>query len=143
MREQGSMSPWKLHKLAYYSQAWALAWDDKPLFRARIEAWPNGPVVPALHKRHRGKFSINKWSGEPSRLAPRQETIGAVLADYGKLTSWQLSLILRIERPWREARQGLRASDHDQREITLEAMQTYYEALSADENALLVADINW
>ena len=31
------MSPWRLQKLVYYSQAWALVWDDKPLFRTRIE----------------------------------------------------------------------------------------------------------
>jgi uncharacterized phage-associated protein len=143
MREQGSMSPWRLHKLVYYSQAWALVWDDKPLFRARIEAWAGGPAVPALYKRHRGKFSIDKWSGEPSRLAPRQETIDAVITPYGKLTGWQLEQIVKTGRPWLEARKGLRTSERGHREIMLESMQTYYEAVDADENALLVADIDW
>ncbi len=34
-------------------------------------------------------------------------------------------------------------SERGHREITLESMQTYYEAVDADENALLVADIDW
>jgi uncharacterized phage-associated protein len=106
LHEQGSMSPWRLQKLVYYSQAWALVWDDKPLFRARIEAWPGGPVVPALYKRHRGKFSIEKWSGEPSRLAARQETIDAVITPYGKLTGWMLEQIVHTESPWLKARKG-------------------------------------
>lgn len=142
MREQGGMSPWRLHKLVYYSQAWALVWDDKPLFRARIEAWPSGSVVPALYKRHRGKFSIDKWSGEPRRLEPRRETIDVVLADYGRLTSWQLGEIVRAECPWQKARKGLRPFDRGHREITLESMRVYYQAVKADENMIAVADID-
>ena len=41
--KQGAMTAMKLQKLVYYSQAWSLVWDDKPLFRERIEAWANGP----------------------------------------------------------------------------------------------------
>jgi len=26
-----------------------LVWDEKPLFRAQIEAWANGPVVRSLY----------------------------------------------------------------------------------------------
>lgn len=29
---RGKMSTMKLQKLCYYSQAWALVWDDAPLF---------------------------------------------------------------------------------------------------------------
>ena len=36
---KGRMPAVKLHKLLYYSQAWSLVWDDRLLFRARIEAW--------------------------------------------------------------------------------------------------------
>lgn len=143
LREQGEMSPWTLQKLVYYAQAWALVWDDEPLFRARIEAWAAGPVVPALYKRHRRKFSIDKWSGEPSRLAPRQETIDAVITPYGKLTGWLLEQIVKTERPWLEARTGLRTSERGHREITLESIKTYYESVAADENMLAVEDIDW
>ena len=43
----------KLQKLVYYAQAWSLVWDEAPLFHARIEAWSNGPVAPALYREHR------------------------------------------------------------------------------------------
>ena len=44
----------KLQKLVYYCQAWSLVWDEKPLFRDRIEAWASGPVVKGLYLAHRG-----------------------------------------------------------------------------------------
>ena len=48
----------KLQKLLYYCQAWALVWDDKPLFKEKIEAWISGPVVRTLYNTHRGKFLL-------------------------------------------------------------------------------------
>ncbi|MGH7905267.1 MAG: Panacea domain-containing protein, partial [Candidatus Binataceae bacterium] len=66
----GPISAMKLQKLVYYSQAWSLVWDEKPLFRDRIEAWASGPVVPNLYRKHRGKFEVANWpSGDPSRLS--------------------------------------------------------------------------
>lgn len=32
------MSTWKLQKLCYYSQAWHLAWTERPLFDEDFEA---------------------------------------------------------------------------------------------------------
>jgi uncharacterized phage-associated protein len=58
LQKQGSMTAWKLQKLVYYSQAWALVWDQKPLFPERIEAWANGPVSPDLYQKHRGQFIV-------------------------------------------------------------------------------------
>ena len=55
LNKKGRMSPMKLQKLVYYSQCWSLAWDDKPLFNNRIEAWANGPVVRDLYTFHRSK----------------------------------------------------------------------------------------
>ncbi len=44
LHRKGKIVAIKLHKLLYYSQAWALVWDERPLFHARIEAWANGPL---------------------------------------------------------------------------------------------------
>lgn len=41
----------RLELLLYYAQAWSLAWDGKPLFRARIVATPDGPRIPELRRR--------------------------------------------------------------------------------------------
>lgn len=61
LRKQGPMSVWKLHKLLYYAQAWHLVWEEEPLFREHIEAWANGPVVPALYPLHKGLFTVSAW----------------------------------------------------------------------------------
>ena len=44
LEKSGKMSTMKLQKLCYYSQAWALVWDDAPLFDEDFQAWANGPV---------------------------------------------------------------------------------------------------
>ena len=50
LEKQGSMTTMKLQKLVYYSQAWSIVWDEKPIFAERIEAWASGPVVRELWK---------------------------------------------------------------------------------------------
>ncbi len=39
----------KLHKLVYLAHGWHLARTGRPLINDRIEAWPYGPVIPALY----------------------------------------------------------------------------------------------
>lgn len=41
----------RLELLLYYAQAWSLAWDGKPLFRARIVAAADGPRIPELRRK--------------------------------------------------------------------------------------------
>ena len=48
----------KLQKLAFYSQAMALVWDDVPIFEDDFEAWPKGPVCRNLFQTHKGMFMI-------------------------------------------------------------------------------------
>ena len=81
LKKQGEMSAMKLQKLVYYSQAWSLVWDEKPLFRAQIEAWANGPVVPPLYQKHRGQFVVKTWpSGDAAKVSGEaKKTIDAVL----------------------------------------------------------------
>ena len=59
LEKQGSMTTMKLQKLVYYSQAWSVVWDEKPIFEERIEAWASGPVVRELYEEHRGMFIIS------------------------------------------------------------------------------------
>lgn len=42
LEKSGTMSTMKLQKLCYYSQAWALVWDDAPLFN---EDFRHGQMV--------------------------------------------------------------------------------------------------
>lgn len=128
LRKQGEMTAMKLEKLVYYSQAWSLVWDEEPMFKERIEAWVNGPVVPSLYRLHRGTFKISQWpQGDPEALTPTQrETVDAVLNYYGEKSSQWLSDLTHREAPWAQARQGLEPGDPCKREISLASMAEYY-----------------
>ncbi|MEN8150626.1 MAG: type II toxin-antitoxin system antitoxin SocA domain-containing protein [Planctomycetota bacterium] len=130
LENRGPMTTMKLQKLVYYSQAWSLVWDERPIFEERIEAWANGPVVRVLYNRHRGFFQVSKWSGDPGALdKDAHDTIDEVLRFYGdKSSQWLVDLTHR-ERPWREAREGLQSGERGDREITLDAMADYYGSL--------------
>lgn len=131
LQNQGEMTTMKLQKLAYYCQAWALVWDETPLFPEKIEAWANGPVVRELYDKHKGYFRITKWPwGDPSRLSQKQKnTIKGVLKYYGDKSSQWLSDLTHMEDPWKNARKGLSPADRGNREITLASMNEYYSSL--------------
>lgn len=127
----GTMSAMKLQKLLYYSQAWSLVWDERPMFGERIEAWANGPVVPDIYAQHRGEFAIGRWpSGDAERLNEDQrETVDAVLGYYAAKSAQYLSELTHNEEPWKDARDGLPAGARSNAEITHAAMAEYYGSL--------------
>jgi uncharacterized phage-associated protein len=130
LKQQGRMTAMKLQKLVYYCQAWSLVWDDRPLFRARIEAWANGPVVPRLYAKHRGMLHIDTWEGDPEALtASERSTVRAVLEAYGDKTSQWLSDLTHREQPWAAARKGFAPGEQCTNEISLASMKEYYESL--------------
>jgi uncharacterized phage-associated protein len=135
----GPMTAMKLQKLCYYSQAWSLVWEDRPLFEARIEAWANGPVVRELYNLHRGRFSlgVGDIKGEPDHLrADDRESIDVVLDYYGDKSAQWLSDLSHREEPWRDAREraGLRDLQRGDAEITHAAMAEYYGSLLVAED---------
>ena len=130
LNKLGTMTAMKLQKLVYYCQAWSLVWDERPMFTEPIEAWSNGPVVRSLYDRHRGKFNVTKWDGDPKRLDKDQrETIDAVLKFYGNKSSQWLSDLTHQERPWAEARWGIPLGERGNKQITHAAMMEYYSSL--------------
>lgn len=130
LKKQGPMTAMKLQKLVYYCQAWSLVWDEQPLFRSKIEAWANGPVVPDLYERHRGQFKVTSWDGHPSVLNQKQkETVDAVLRVYGNKPSQWLSDLTHQEAPWKEARAGLTPGERGSHVITHASMAEYYSGL--------------
>ena len=132
LKKQGSMTAMKLQKLCYYSQAWNLVWDEKPIFRAPIEAWANGPVAPKLYREHRGEFRLSSGdiSGDPSKLSKaEQETVDAVLKVYGKKSAQWLSALTHKENPWKNARKGLALNERGNTQISHASMAEYYGSL--------------
>jgi uncharacterized phage-associated protein len=130
----GPMSAMKLQKLVYYSQAWSLVWDDKALFKEKIEAWANGPVVPKLYDVHRGMFTVNKLNVAEKTTSKdlteqQKETIDTVISAYaGKSAQW-LSDQTHAEEPWCLARAGMPDNERGSLEITLASMSEYYSSL--------------
>jgi uncharacterized phage-associated protein len=133
--KMGCMTTMKLQKLIYYAQAWSLVWDEEALFSEKIEAWANGPVVRELYDRHKGRFEVSSWEGNPRTLSKKnRETIDAVLQFYGSKTSQWLSDLTHSEDPWRKARHGLSANSRSNQVITRASMSEYYGSLQKEDS---------
>ncbi len=127
----------KLHKLCYYFQAWALAWDGKPIFDEDFEAWAGGPVCPQLMAAHQGEFVVDAsfpQSVEKTYFTQDEaETMEAVLRDYGDKSPRWLSELVHMEIPWMDARKGTAPGARCNKIIPKEAMQDYYAGLIEEE----------
>lgn len=135
LEKKGEMTAMKLQKLVYYAQAWSLVWDEKPLFSEHIEAWANGPVVPALYSAHRGMFRVlpGNIPGNPNALNNvERETVDAVVGYYGDRSPQWLSELTHAEPPWREARANLLDGERGSVQITHAAMCEYYLTLASE-----------
>lgn len=134
LQKQGAMTTMKLQKLVYYSQAWSLVWDEKPIFHEVIEAWASGPVVRELYLEHRGSFLISSLGqGNIDNLnREERDTIDAVLSAYGDKSAQWLSDLSHMEQPWMSAREGISVGENCENEITHASMEEYYSALASD-----------
>lgn len=130
LERQGPMSTWKLQKLCYYSQAWSLAWTERPLFDEDFEAWSNGPVCPVLFRKHKRRFMISAENldiGDSSNLTEDQkDTINNVLESYGEKEPYDLREQSHSEAPWKDARGDLPDGAPCDNIITKDSMGTYY-----------------
>ena len=134
LEKVGTMTTMKLQKLIYYSQAWSLVWDEKPLFEEGIEAWANGPVVKDLFDYHRGMYEISMMPiGNPRLLnQEQQDTVDAVLEYYGNKSAQWLIELTHMEDPWIQARKGLPSLERGNRVISLDTIADYYSSLSSE-----------
>jgi uncharacterized phage-associated protein len=133
LKRTGPIDTFKLQKLAYYCQAWHLVWESKPLFEAEIQAWANGPVVPDLYRKHRGRYTVNEWPhGDPAALsADERSSVDAVVKFYKKYKGYELAELTHREAPWRDARASAGLGPGERGSVTIdpEHMRIYYEGL--------------
>lgn len=131
LSKTGPITSMKLQKLVYYSQAWSLVWDERPLFDEPIEAWAGGPVVRELFNVHQGEFMVGEEPrGDPENLDQDAiDTIDAILRTYSDKTGKWLSDLTHSEKPWQDARVGLPDGARGTREITHAAMANFYSNL--------------
>ncbi len=128
------LTAWKLQKLIYYCQAWSLVWDEIPLFKEKILAWANGPVVKELYNKHKGLFYVKEMlNGNQKHLSINQkDTIDHVLKAYGEKSAQWLSDLTHLEKPWIEARVGLEPGERGAAEIQLSIMHEYYSGVDIE-----------
>lgn len=109
-------------KLAYYAQAWHAAWEGKPLYPERTEAWDHGPVSPDAWR------AIKYHDGPAARPLGRhaRQIVDAVLTFYGGLRPWDLRNLSHDEDPWVDAYGDSVPGEHRNEEITVDSMRRYY-----------------
>ena len=140
----GDVSTMKLQKLAYYSQAYCLVDKHEALFGNRIEAWANGPVIPDLFKAHRRKYVVNiesmDFRRKPCDLDPNEKAvIDHVVNAIGSLSGSELSQLSHSEKPWLDARKDLNPGERSNRQITDEAIQSYYSSIDCHNKVFRAA----
>lgn len=129
--ELGDVSTMKLQKLVYYSQAWCLVKHGSPLFPEPIEAWVNGPVIPQLYEAHKGQFVVSRedmrFPWVPASLDAREAgMVRRVLSVLGGWSGSDLSRLTHAEKPWKDARAGLKPTDRSHNRIDAKAIATFY-----------------
>ena len=130
LQERGRTFGHQLQALLYYSQAWCLVTQDRPLFNEDVRAWDTGPVVYEAYREHAHRRSVvqSDLSGSPYELTPEDvAVVDAVLDSYGKMDREALADLSRHEDPWRKAYD----KDSSARSpiISNEAMASYYSTL--------------
>ncbi|HEV6968096.1 Panacea domain-containing protein [Roseateles sp.] len=133
VEKYGEMSAMKLHKLAYYCQAWHMVWFEKELFPEDFQAWANGPVIRSLYTVHRKQFLVNSTTfqaGDSGALSEDQKVvIDKVMSFYGDKTAQWLSDLTHREAPWVEARGELPPGAASETVIDKGSIHEYYSAL--------------
>ncbi len=112
------------HKLLYYCQGWALAEFGAPLFDDEIEAWDNGPVVPAVwrHERH------GTGRPAPCALAPEgRRVVQRVCRLYGASSGRDLIRDTHEEPPW-----AVSFAAGKNTVITVDLLQAYFGSADLD-----------
>jgi uncharacterized phage-associated protein len=136
LRERGPMTAMKLQKLCYYAYGYHLAWEERPLFPERFQAWANGPVCPDLYARHRGRFELNfgEIAGAPGALDDdERESVDLVLQGLSDYSPHQLSVMTHREGPWVNARVRAHVPPmaRSKEELTDEEIFEFFDALTA------------
>ena len=137
---KSELTPKKLQKLVYYSYSWFIALNNENeneinslLFDETPEAWIHGPVFKSLYS----KYKIFNWHEIPKNdekmnfenndVKPFLDQIWKV---YGKYDADQLEYMTHHELPWKNARRGMSALDHSNKEISKKDIFIYFNSLA-------------
>ena len=129
-----TITPMQVMKLTYLAHGWMLGLYSKPLLTQSVEAWPYGPVVPAVYhtyKRFGGSVITDVPTQEPAGFDEEERSVlEQVWNFYGKYDGIQLSsLTHQPGTPWEITRRlcGRGA------EIPNDLIQNHYRALASKQ----------
>lgn len=137
-----SISPLKLQKLLYYTQAWHWVYfEDKDLFSDRPQAWVNGPVYPTIYKRFKNigiydnitpkdaniTSSLNECITSIGLDKDQQEFIDAIYKHYGLMSHNRLVFLTHSEKPWNSSRENLSPLSPSHNTISKDITIKYYK----------------
>lgn len=141
----------QLQKLGYFAHGWHLAVTGEPLFFQDVQAWPYGPVVPAVYEEFRG-FGRNPIDGRaltfdsnlkvvPFRadLAPITEyVVNRVWQSYKGHSGLEMSAIAHQEgTPWHQMVGHLKPKEIRNVVIPNEVIRQHYLKLAREREGVM------
>lgn len=131
-----SMTHKKLQKLCYYAKAWYLALNDTNLISESFEAWIHGAVQPALFQEYKvyGFGPIPQLTN--NELFIPEEFLSfakEIYYSYGDLDGDELEKLNHTEKPWLNARRGLKPWQSSNNIILESDMREYYREILSNE----------
>lgn len=140
LQEKGRLTGYQLQKLLYYSQAWCLVTQGRPLFDENILAWQHGPVVYEVFCEHGGRRSLiaRDLTGDACKLSPEDcAVVDAVLDEYGMLTGDELEALSHNEAPWASVYDH--GSSVSSPVVSHESMFDYYSRIMSSDSGTRAA----
>jgi len=125
-----TITPLKLQKLLYYSQAWTLALTGESLFEDDIQAWVHGPVIRSIYDKYK-KYGYNQIRKEIKSESNFDSRINAILefvwSSYGHMDAKELEKQTHSEEPWITTRGDLPPTVSSNKVIKHCLMESYYK----------------
>ena len=141
LKHYGPMSHLKLQKLLFYTQAYHLAYFDKPLFAEDFQAWIHGPVCREVYDSQKGNSLLygdigfntateKDPDGEIAQVlsSSQKELLVDVLGELSQWTGLELEASTHKEEPWISARKGFTPADRCENVISKESMRAFYKS---------------
>lgn len=118
LEREPDMSLKKLQKLCWYAYSWYIALNNEPneknlllLFNDEAEAWIHGPVFKNLYTDIRSNNSLETKNAKPISNIEILGHLNEVWNIYGSFTGYELESITQQEKPWINARTGLKPTE--------------------------------
>lgn len=135
----GPMVHLKLQKLAFYAEAYHLAYFDDSLINDDFEAWLHGPVSRKIWDHYKlianiyDPISVTENKKEVIKsfhktlISDQVDLINDVLQELGKESAYNLECMTHSEFPWQKAREGYAPDDKCEVVIDKSLINEFYK----------------